>query len=198
MTESDKRLELLKHWLTSLTLEASCEVATLRPASSDASFRRYFRVNAGSGSLIIMDAPPPNEDCRPFVHAAQVLAAAGVNVPKVIAQDLDQGFLVLSDLGDTTMLAQIESRPEQADAMYRAACAELITLQQASRPGVFADYDHARQLAELRLFDQWYLQKHLNAQLSDTDQTKLFDLREHYCQHTGPATGVRPSRLAHP
>jgi len=178
MTESDKRLELLKHWLTGLALDAPCDVATLRPASSDASFRRYFRVNAGSGSLIIMDAPPPNEDCRPFVHAARILDEAGVIVPRIIAQDLDQGFLMLSDLGDTTMLAQVESDPKQADGLYRAACAQLITLQQPSRPGVFAEYDRATQLAELHLFDQWYLQKHLNAHLSEADQTKLFAIYE--------------------
>lgn len=184
MTESDKRLDLMKQWLTGLALDEPCDLATLRPASSDASFRRYFRVNAGAGTLIIMDAPPPQEDCRPFVHAAQVFDEAGVNVPKVTFQDLQQGFLVLSDLGDTTMLARIETAPEQADALYRAACAQLITLQQPSRPGVFADYDHATQMTEMRLFDEWYLHKHLDAQLSDAEQKQLIAVYETIVDNT--------------
>ena len=176
MTESDNRLETMKQWLTGLPLAEPCELSSLRSASSDASFRRYFRVNAGSHTLIVMDAPPPQEDCAPFVHAAQVLDAAGVTVPDVLFQDLKQGFLVLSDLGDTTMLARINAHPEQADPLYRAACAQLITLQQPSRPGVFADYDEAIQMTELRLFDQWYLQQHLAASLTETEQQQLRDV----------------------
>ncbi|MFK7967012.1 MAG: aminoglycoside phosphotransferase family protein [Burkholderiaceae bacterium] len=176
MTESDNRLETMKQWLAGLPLAEPCELASLRSASSDASFRRYFRVNAGLRTLIVMDAPPPQEDCRPFIHAAQVLDAAGVTVPAVLFQDLERGFLLLSDLGDTTMLARINTQPEQADPLYRAACAQLITLQQPSRPGVFADYDEATQMTELRLFDQWYLQQHLTASLTETEQQQLRDV----------------------
>lgn len=179
MTESDDRLDELKNWLAGLSLPDECRIDTIRPASSDASFRRYFRVDTtGAGSLIVMDAPPPHEDCAPFVHAARVLHEAGVNVPQIIAQDLPRGFLVLSDLGDTTMLARMQAQPDQADKLYRAASAELIALQQASRPGVFPAYDHEILLRELRLFDQWYLGTHLQVSLSEAENKALTALYE--------------------
>ncbi len=132
----------------------------LHAASSDASFRRYFRMQLTSGETrIVMDAPPPQEDCRPFVHAAQVFAAAGVRVPQVLAQDLERGFLLLDDLGAQTYLDVLT--PENADGYYRAANAELVKLQQASRPGVFNDYDAAMLEREVRLFPDWYLARHL-------------------------------------
>lgn len=183
MTESDnrqdERLSELKTWLATLSLPGGCRIDTIRPASSDASFRRYFRVDTdGAASLIVMDAPPPQEDCAPFVHAAQVLHEAGVSVPQIIAQDLARGFLVLSDLGDTTMLARLEDQPGQADKLYRAACAQLIALQQPSRPGVFPAYDREILLRELRLFDDWYLGTHLQVSLSDAEKNALTALYE--------------------
>ena len=101
-----KRQQLLKDWLKSLYPNQDF---TLAPASADASFRRYFRATFAVRSLIVMDAPPEHEDCRPFTHIAQLFGDAGVNTPKVIAQDLQQGFLLLSDLGDITYLQALNT-----------------------------------------------------------------------------------------
>ncbi|MGH1360625.1 MAG: aminoglycoside phosphotransferase family protein [Burkholderiaceae bacterium] len=180
MTESDNRLNELKQWLTTLELPGGCQIKSIRPASSDASFRRYFRVDTNDQrSLIVMDAPPPQEDCAPFVHAGEVLQQAGVCVPEIFDRDLTRGFLVLSDLGNTTMLDRLLEHPDQADPLYRAACAQLIALQQGSEPGVFADYDRATLSRELKLFDQWYLSKHLQVELSEAERqalTTVYDL----------------------
>ena len=102
----DTRLEQLRDWLGT---QFGAGAFSLKPASADASFRRYFRVAADDArSWIAMDAPPEREDCRPFVRVAGLLRAAGVNAPRVIAQDLERGFLLLTDLGDTTYLAALE------------------------------------------------------------------------------------------
>ena len=103
----DGRLQALKTWLAGLPATYGLDIPSLAPASSDASFRRYFRLTATSpqGSLIVMDAPPPQEDCRPFVHADQVFGAAGLTVPGVLEADVAQGFLLLGDLGNQTYLS---------------------------------------------------------------------------------------------
>jgi len=133
----------------------------IEPASADASFRRYFRLRDDAGnSLIAMDAPPPQEDCRPFVHAASVFGACGVRVPKVLAEDLERGFLLLTDLGHQTYLDVLS--PANADGYYRAANAELVRLQLGSQPGVFPAYDEAMLEREVRLFPDWYLARHLH------------------------------------
>ncbi len=158
----DSRLAALRAWLASLPAGAALALDTLRPASDDASFRRYFRVDsiaAGAPSLVAMDAPPPMEDCRPFVHAARVFAAAGVSVPAVHAADLERGFLLLDDLGTATYLSRLA--PASADALYRDAIEALLALQSASRPNVFPDYDRTLLERELRLYPDWYLARHL-------------------------------------
>src|SRR5690606_40068663 len=96
------------------------DIATLRPAPSDASFRRYFRLQAGAGTAIVMDAPPQQEDCRPFLHVTGLLDQAGVKVPAVLAQNLDEGFLLLSDLGEKTYYQAIQSGPDdvQLQTLY--------------------------------------------------------------------------------
>ncbi len=175
MTEPDLRLTALTRWITGLDIHGA-DPGSLRPASSDASFRRYFRLDTSGGSRIVMDAPPPAEDTAPFIHAASVLAAAGVEVPEILASDTEQGFLLLSDLGSTTFLTRLQARPQDADALYAAASRQLVRLQVASAPGVFDDYDRARLLAELRLFDQWYLQAHRRAELSAPQQQSLLAL----------------------
>ncbi|MEZ5728914.1 MAG: phosphotransferase [Burkholderiaceae bacterium] len=162
----------LARWLASLPAGMGLQTDTLRPASDDASFRRYFRIDrAGAGSMIVMDAPPPMEDCRPFVHAAGVLATAGLRVPGIHAADLEQGFLLLDDLGNTTLLAALASADSAAtESMYRAAIAALVRMQAASRPGVFAPYDHARLFNELALYPTWYLERQLGVALSTEDR----------------------------
>ncbi|HEY0268587.1 MAG TPA: phosphotransferase [Methyloradius sp.] len=135
------------------------------PASADASFRRYFRIWHSDQTLIAMDAPPPQENCAPFVHAAEVFLAAGLNVPKVIAQDLAQGFLLLSDLGDATYLSALND--ESAPKLYADASAALIRLQLTSRESIFPAYDEVLLSREMQLFPDWYIAKHLSLTLTE-------------------------------
>ncbi|MCB5186324.1 phosphotransferase [Methylobacillus gramineus] len=163
------RLEQLNEWLVT-TLEG--KTFSLAPASADASFRRYFRVSLADGvTLIAMDAPPPQEDCRPFVHVADVFAAAGLHVPNVLAMDLERGFLLLDDLGDTTYLQSLND--ETADGLYRGACQALIQLQSASKPQEFPPYDEALLTREMQLFPDWYISKHLGLILTDKQQAVI-------------------------
>ena len=144
----------------------------LAPASADASFRRYFRAlfSDGTAPHIVMDAPPAQENCRPFIEVAALFAGAGVNVPKVLAQDLEQGFLLLSDLGDTTYLAALQQDASRADKLYRDAAAALIRIQLASKPAVLPDYDRALLLREMQLLPDWYIAKHKAFVLDDTQR----------------------------
>ncbi|MBW7901098.1 MAG: phosphotransferase [Rhodocyclaceae bacterium] len=147
---------------------------TLAPASADASFRRYFRATLGDGTTrIVMDAPPEHEDCRPYLHVAKLFAGAGVHVPAVHAEDLEQGFLLLSDLGNTTYLTALDAHPEGASALYREANAALVKIQLASRPGALPDYDRALLLRELQLFPDWYVAKHLGVALDEKQRAVL-------------------------
>ena len=145
------------------------------PASADASFRRYFRVNlADRGeSRIVMDAPPQHEDCRPFIEVAALLRQAGLNAPAVLAQDLEQGFLLLTDLGSTTYLAALQRDDATADTLFRDATDALVTWQLASRPGVLPPYDAALLRRELDLFPDWYLARHLGLALSPEQRQGL-------------------------
>ncbi len=161
----DARATAARSWaLARLALQD----AQFVPASADASFRRYFRVTAGVRSWIVMDAPPQREDCRPFVRVAALLAAAGLNVPQVLAQDLDTGFLLLSDLGAHTLLDMVDDA--NADTFFGAAIDTLVRLQRASRPQVLPEYDAVLLHRELQLFPDWYLKVHLGTPLQDTEQ----------------------------
>src|SRR5262249_30174147 len=140
------------------------EAYSLAPASEDASFRRYFRVSTASGTRIVMDAPPEHEDCRPFVKIARLFGQAGVNVPQVLAEDLANGYLLLTDLGSTTYLEALGEG--SAAALYGAATYALVRIQAASRPGVLPEYDRELLLRELRLFPDWYVAKQLDVKLS--------------------------------
>lgn len=153
----DSRRLALEHWLAGpLRLSGT----TLTPASADASFRRYFRVHlADGGTRIAMDAPPAQEHCGPFVRVAGLLREAGVHAPQVLEMDLDQGFLLLTDLGNTTFLAALNE--SNADALFADAVGALLKWQQASRPGVLPAYDRALLRRELDLFPEWYLGRHL-------------------------------------
>jgi aminoglycoside/choline kinase family phosphotransferase len=174
---TDTRLVQLADWLSGLETPATL-VESLRPASADASFRRYFRVDTQSGqSLIVMDAPPPQEDVRPFVKVAELFSATGVSVPTILAQDTERGFLLLSDLGSTTYLQQLS--PDTAHKLYLDAIDALILLQVQSRAGVLPAYDRELLHRELMLFPDWYVTRHLKATLSDTqnaDLNRIFDL----------------------
>ena len=172
------RLEQLRTWLTATLPGQPFELA---PASADASFRRYFRLTfaAGSPSRIVMDAPPEKEDVRPWLHVAELFRAAGAHVPEVLAQDLDQGFLLLSDLGSTTYLNALQPPAGQAPDLHRAAhlyadaLGALAAIQCASRPGVLPEYDRALLLRELQLFPEWYIARHKGVTLTDAETAML-------------------------
>jgi N-acetylmuramate 1-kinase len=173
-TRMDPRLFLLQDWLRTLPAAHALQPDTLRPASDDASFRRYFRVDCDrsrGGTLIAMDAPPPMEDCRPFVHAAAVLAASGVSVPAVLESDLARGFLLLTDFGSTTYLSRLDAH--SASALYADAIRALVTMQRASRPGVFPEYDRDLLLREAMLYPDWYVSRQRGVELGDADRQVL-------------------------
>lgn len=164
----DQRLAALTRWLAG---DQGLRVQRMHPASSDASFRRYFRVRHEQGEAIAMDAPPATEDCRPFVRIAGLMRDAGVRVPQILGQDLEQGFLLLEDLGQHTYLDVLSGH--NADALFEMAADALIRWQKASRPGVLPDYDAALLQRELQLFPDWYLQRHLGITLTDDDRDWL-------------------------
>jgi len=169
-----ERLQALQDWAARQLGSDSLDIA---PASADASFRRYFRVTAKGRDYIVMDAPPAHEDCRPFIAVARLFADAGVHVPQVLAQDLDQGFLLLTDLGNTTYLSALNENT--ARDLYLASNDALIRIQQASRPGVLPEYDRALLTRELMLFPEWYVGKHLGASLTDDQMVTLNTAFEH-------------------
>lgn len=166
MSEHDVRLQQLQTWLAGQLppLFAAhgwgvVPAAELIPASSDASFRRYFRWQAGERSLILMDAPPPQENCEPFVRIAALLARAGMHVPEVLAADLQQGFLILDDLGRQTYLDVINEH--NADQLFDDAIGALLQQQRLPLDGELPHYDEALLRRELQLFPEWYVQRHL-------------------------------------
>jgi len=164
-----ERQKQISTWLAGLWPGRSF---TLAPASADASFRRYFRVTLDDGATrIVMDAPPANEDCRPWLHVQQLFQAAGVHVPEVIAQDPEQGFLLLSDLGDTTYLQALDA--DNAVPLYADAIAALVKIQQASRPAMLPEYDRALLRRELDLFPRWFLAEHHQMVLTPGEQQSL-------------------------
>lgn len=149
-------------WLQALADAQGLLAQTLRPASADASFRRYLRVDTTDGaSRIVMDAPPDKENCRSFVHVAGLMKAAGLLVPEILAWDEAQGFMLLSDLGAQTMMEQIDAAHPQANhARYLQAVDSLLAWQLASKPGELPPYDEALLRRELQLFPDWYLAQH--------------------------------------
>ncbi len=145
---------------------------SLTVVSADASFRRYFRVHRpAQASWIVMDAPPEKEDCRPFVACTARLQAAGVHVPRIVAQDIAQGFLLLEDLGDR--LYQHALTPANADALYGAACRTLIQMQAAGSTSGLAQYDAALLRQELQLFEDWFVRDYLRLTLTLAEQAML-------------------------
>jgi N-acetylmuramate 1-kinase len=167
-TVADARLVALTQWLHT---QLPARDFTLAPASSDASFRRYLRVTLPKGTLIAMDAPPPHEDCRPFVQVAALLREAGVHAPQVLAQDLEQGFLLLSDLGTQTYLQILNEH--NADALFGDAIAVLLKWQHATRENILPPYDETLLRRELGLFPDWYVQRHLGVTLTEAQRKAL-------------------------
>ncbi|MGN8121527.1 aminoglycoside phosphotransferase family protein [Pseudomonas sp. 22082] len=175
MPDQDVRLQHLKVWLDEqlATLFAdqgwgAVPPATLTAASSDASFRRYFRWEGAGRSFVVMDAPPPQENCKPFVDIAFLLAKSGINVPKIYAEDLERGFLLLNDLGNQTYLDVIDS--ENAEALFSDALQALLAFQQLPMVAPLPSYDVALLRRELELFPEWYVKRELGVEFDATQQ----------------------------
>ena len=179
MPQHDQRLLDLNAWLQPRMQDlftrrgwGDVPEVTLVAASSDASFRRYFRWESAQFSFVLMDAPPPQENCRPFVEIASLLAEAGVHVPEVLAADLGQGYLLLSDLGRKTYLDVIDG--DNADDLFADAMEALLTFQANAKAAGLPAYDEALLRRELQLFPEWYVQHHLGHSFT-ADEQELWD-----------------------
>jgi len=172
---SPERQQHFANWLAQVDTAHGLLPDSVRAASADASFRRYFRVEkAAGGSCIVMDAPPDKENCQPFVTVAGLMAAAGLRVPEVLAWDQPQGFMLLSDLGSQTLLDVLDlENPSANQPQYRDALAALVPWQTASREGVLPAYDEALLRRELQLFPDWYLAQHKGLTLNPGQQALL-------------------------
>ena len=175
MPDQDVRLQHLKVWLDEQLATVfenegwgALPPATLTAASSDASFRRYFRWEGEGRSFVVMDAPPPQENCKPFVDIADFLRTCLINVPKIYAQDLDRGFLLLNDLGNKTFLDVINS--SNADELFKDAIEALLAFQQLPMTEPLPSYDVALLRRELELFPEWYVRAHLGVDFNEQQQ----------------------------
>lgn len=165
----DQRKQQLIDWLERL----GQNVESIEPASADASFRRYFRIGSGADSLIAMDAPPAQEDTAPFVRIARRFREIGLNVPQVLEEDREQGFLLLSDLGNRTYLQELN--PQTVERLYGDAMSALTVLQvgTSSDPHFLPAYDRQLLQKEMMLFPDWLLEKHLGLELTDEQRQAL-------------------------
>lgn len=163
-----KRLQQLNQWLAEII---GSEDYQLQPASGDASFRRYFRLTHNDETCIVMDAPPAQEGCSPFIDVAERLLAVNINVPRILEKDLKQGFLLLSDLGDEQYLDHLTE--ESADKLYQDAMQALFCMQQQTDTNGLPPYDEKLLLQEMELFRDWLLKKHIGLDLSKEIQTML-------------------------
>ena len=180
---ADERVAALRQWLGGLDSALGLEVATLRIASADASFRRYFRLDGRSSesgahtTMIAMDAPPPQEDTRPFLQAQSLMAQTGLRVPGIMASDPDTGFILLEDFGDLTLLEALRADPtgQWLQSRYRGAIAALVRLQAASGSTTteLPTYDGELLLRELSLYPDWYVAKHKGIILNPQEVAQL-------------------------
>ncbi len=168
------RLHKLNQWLGSLPENLKLDLSSIQAASSDASFRQYFRIltnREDCPSLIIMDAPVDKEDLRPFLNVAQLLSAADLNVPKIFYINQEDGFLLLSDLGNTTYLSVLNQNT--ANHLYQEANLALVQMQTGADANQLPLYDEALLQREMDLFPEWYLGKHLDYKLSEAESKSL-------------------------
>ena len=164
----DDRFRALDAWLRARLAGAPLRIER---ASTDASFRRYFRVFLGDRTLIAMDAPPEREDSRQFVKVAGLLREAGLNAPVILESDFEQGFLLVSDLGTRLYLQALQEQDPRP--LFNDASTALVHWQAASKPGVLPEYDEAMLRRELALFPDWYVARHLGITLSDSQRAAL-------------------------
>ncbi|UJP05327.1 MAG: phosphotransferase [Nitrosomonas sp.] len=167
------RTQQLEDWIKQQFPE---KLLTIQPASTDASFRRYFRITWADRTAIVMDAPPQHEDCAPFIRIAGILSDAGVHVPEILAKNLESGFLLLSDLGTTTYLQALNEQTDLANSLYAQAIDALIRMQSCTRAQELPLYDEALLTRELNLFPDWYLGKHMQANLSGKQLNVLHEV----------------------
>ena len=168
-TSTDSRRAALEAWLRQVLGAAPGRIA---PASADASFRRYFRVWHGGRSTIAMDAPPPREDIRPYIRVAAILAEAGANVPRVLAQDPLQGFLLLTDLGERPYLDAIRAGGDE-QRLYADAIDTLVRIQARGRVELLPPYDETRLRREMELFPQWFVSRHLGLEITPAERAMI-------------------------
>jgi N-acetylmuramate 1-kinase len=160
-------------WLAGLPAELGLRPDSLAPASADASFRRYLRVQSATGPLVIMDAPPPLEDVRPFVQVAGLLQDAGLHVPKIMAQDIEHGFLLLEDLGSRLYLKALQTaEAAQADQWMREATQALVRMQSRVDASGLPAFDQALLQRELDLFPQWCVEREFGIQWTEAEQAQ--------------------------
>ncbi|MFZ2123568.1 MAG: phosphotransferase [Rhodoferax sp.] len=185
------RADPFARWLTAAAAQHGLQMDSLRLASADASFRRYFRIDAQGGSRIIMDAPPDKENSAPFVKVAALMQQAGVRAPQVLAWDEPLGFMLLTDLGAQTMMQVINREQPQANLpLYLQALDALIAWQLSSRPGVLPPYDEALLRRELALFPDWYISRHKGVVIDDAMRQTLDQSFEEIVRHNLAAPSV--------
>ena len=174
-----------QQWLEAHAANFGLVTATVRPASADASFRRYFRIDGVAGkdksaSFIIMDAPPDKENCEPFVRIAKLMGDCGLLVPQILNWDTQNGFILLDDLGQSTMMEVIDKTKPQANmGLYLRAVDALLRIQQSPHGHTLPPYDEALLQRELQLFPDWYIAQHRQLELNDAQKhglNKTFDL----------------------
>jgi aminoglycoside/choline kinase family phosphotransferase len=186
----DSRLALLTQWVTD---DLGFAGGRIEPASADASFRRYFRLTRESESYIVMDAPPDKETLAPFVGVAQSLIGIGLNVPVILARDLEQGLLLLSDLGARQYLDELKDQ-RRVDRLYADALTALVRMQTRGGEAARAlpPYDRAALMREMELMPEWFLARHLGVPPARPERNLLDRLFELLAQNAlaQPATFV--------
>lgn len=154
----------LRQWLEKIGRPLGLSLRTLRPASSDAGFRSYFRIDGEGMTYIVMDSPGEPGNIKPFIFVDDLFAKQGLNVPKIYAQDAEQGFLLLSDLGTQTYLDALSD--DNASRLMEDATTVLVKLQKNSKPGILPDYSEELLRRELETFPEWYVKRHLNMEIT--------------------------------
>ena len=188
-----ERETLFHQWLSAITPQQNLLPETLTVASADASFRRYFRIQCADGqtSRIIMDAPPEHENCQPFVHVAELMQQAGLPAPQILHWHTACGFMLLTDLGQRTMMSALDpANPSAAQPYFTQAIELLLQWQSASRPNVLPPYDSALLQRELQLFPDWYLRQHRQIEPTTAQAQTLASTFEQIVQRNLAAPSV--------
>lgn len=170
---NDMRLLQLKNWLED---QLGVRSLVIKPASEDASFRRYFRVWTDNATYVAMDAPPDKEDCVPFIDIAYRLRLNNINAPAIYARDLENGFLLLDDLGSTSYLSALDSRT--VAALYGDALHTLLCMQKNIAADDLPAYNRRLLLQEMELFVEWFLHRHLQIKITEKLGCIIYDAFE--------------------